>query len=149
MKKRLSRKQSAILDELFNSEQNMSEQQILEKHGVKAADYGSWQSEPVFALEFEARMETLGRQSRLLIARYASYAAAKLIALTESSNVETARKACLDIISLLTPADPKAKTETDVSEHKASESAQLPPISPQLAEKILESIAQQDENWEL
>jgi hypothetical protein len=142
MKGRLSRKQSTILDELFNSEQNMSEQQILQKHGVNEADYRRWQSEPVFVLEFEARMEALGRRSRLLIARYASYAAAKLIALTESENQETARKACLDIIDRIQKAENGGQNaESGIETSELSPQCQ---IAPELAEKILESLADRE-----
>jgi hypothetical protein len=98
MRKKLSKKQSAVLDELFSCEQTFSEKQVLEKHGVTEAHYRRWQNDEVFTSEFEARIESFSRQSRLLVARYATFAAAKLIVLTESANPETARKACLDII---------------------------------------------------
>jgi hypothetical protein len=144
MKKRLTRKQLAVLDDLFGSDGSAGEQQILEKHEVSAAEYRRWYSEEAFAEEFEARMEALGRQGRLLIARYASYAAAKLIALTESENQETARKACLDIIDRIQNTEFRVQSaeergqRTDDREYGLAEEQ----LTPELAEKILETLAE-------
>ena len=41
-------------------------------------------------------------QSNLIVSRYAPVAAARLVELTESDKEETARKACLDVISMPT-----------------------------------------------
>jgi primosomal protein N'' len=143
MKRRLTRKQLAVLDDLFSSDGSVSESAaggILEKHGVSAADYRRWHSEEAFSQEYEARLAALGRQSRLLIARYASYAAAKLIALTESENQETARKACLDIIDRIQNTEHRIQNNEELTEG-GCEGASL---TPELAEKILESLADRE-----
>jgi hypothetical protein len=72
MKSRLTRKQLAVLDDLFGEDASASEGQILAKHAVKPVDYRRWHGEEAFSQEFSARMDCLSRQSRLLIARYAS-----------------------------------------------------------------------------
>jgi hypothetical protein len=146
MKRRLTRKQLAVLDDLFSSLALVSESGaggILEKHRVSAADYRRWHSEEAFAEEYEARLAALGRQSRLLIARYASYAAAKLIALTESENQETARKACLDIIDRLQSAfgGLELRSKNEELTEGGCEGASL---TPELAEKILETLADRE-----
>ena len=152
MKRRLTRKQLAVLDDLFSSDSSANESGaggILEKHGVSAADYRRWHSEEAFSQEYEARLAALGQQSRLLIARYASFAAAKLIALTESENQETARKACLDIIDRIQNSDPGLQTPAhsafggqtkDDGEYGLAEGQ----LTPELAEKILESLADRE-----
>jgi hypothetical protein len=135
-KNRLTKKQLAVLDDLFGEDASAGEGQILAKHAVKAVDYRRWHGEEAFSQEFSARMDSLSRQSRLLIARYASYAAAKLIALTESENQETARKACLDIIDRLQTPDSRLQAK-DGREYGLAEGQ----LTPEVAEKILAVLA--------
>jgi hypothetical protein len=149
MRKRLTRKQLAVLDDLFSSDSSANESGaggILEKHGVSAADYRRWHSEEAFAQEYEARLAALGRQSRLLIARYASFAAAKLIALTESENQETARKACLDIIDRIQNSDDRIQNAElrSKNEELTEGGCEGASLTPELAEKILESLADRE-----
>lgn len=136
MSKKLGKRKLAVLDDLFASE--LSAEQILQKHGVSQNLYSRWLSEDGYIAELDRRIEQLGRNSRLLIAKYASLAAAKLIALTDSKNQETARKACLDIISLLKCENPK--TRPDSAEPQPGT---LPKIAPALAEKLLATIDEQ------
>ena len=106
--KTLSKKQSAVIDELFAGE--LTETQILEKHNLSANLYRKWLADERFCAEFKARITAARLQSRALIARYSLAAAAKLVALTESQNPETARKACLDVI---TAAGAETKKQDD------------------------------------
>ena len=76
-KKRLTKKQSAVIDELVSGE--LDEQQILDKYNVSRGVYNNWQADEQFVAELDRRIDWLGRQSAVLIARYASVAAAKLI----------------------------------------------------------------------
>jgi hypothetical protein len=71
----------------------------------------------------------------MIIARYATSAAAKLVELTESQNPETARKACLDIINLLRP-------NTEPKSDEQAEAEQTPQLSPELAGKLLAALAE-------
>ena len=100
MSKKLSKRQLAVLDDLF-SDSGLSAEQVLQKHNVSQNLYSKWLSDKSYIAEMDSRIQLLDRNSRLLIAKYASVAAAKLIALTDSENQETARRACLDIINLL------------------------------------------------
>lgn len=136
MLKKPNKRQLAVLDDLFSSD--LSAEQVLEKHRVTKSLYSRWQSDDSYIAELDRRIELLGRNSRLLIAKYSSIAAAKLIALTDSANQETARKACLDIISLL--KDENQKTRPDSADPQP---ATLPNINPALAEKLLAIIAEQ------
>ncbi len=137
MSKKLSKRQLSVLGDLF-SDSELSAEQVLQKHNVSQNLYSKWLSDESYIAEMDSRMQLLDRNSRLLIAKYASLAAAKLIALTDSENQETARKACLDIINLL--KDESQKTGSD----SAEPILRTPPnINPALAEKLLATIAEQ------
>lgn len=112
-----------MIEDLFSGE--LEEQAILDKHKLSRKLYNQWRNDESFAEQFEKRITESYRQSDVLIARYAPVAAAKLIQLTESDKAETARKACLDIISMpILTANRKAQP----SEESQSVDTQ-PPIS--------------------
>jgi len=97
-RKYLSQIQLAILDDLFNND--LDEQAVLDKHKVRRNTYDKWLEDKLFAERFKQYVNGLKRRSELLMAKYSCLAAAKLVELTASGKDETARKACLDIISL-------------------------------------------------
>ena len=97
-KKRLGKKQLVLLDNLFSGQ--FDEQSVLDELKISRNIYTGWLVDDNFVEEFNNRMVSAHRQSQALIAKYFSVAAAKLVQLTESEKEETARKACLDIISL-------------------------------------------------
>lgn len=130
--KPVTKRQRAVIEDLFAGE--ASERQVLDRHKVSRRMYEKWQADEGFLREFELRLQSQRRQSEMIIARYATVAAAKLVQLTESQNAETARKACLDIINLLRPnAEPKPGEQTE------DESAELPP---ELASRLLKVLAE-------
>ncbi|MCX5638233.1 MAG: hypothetical protein NTX52_11165 [Planctomycetota bacterium] len=94
----ITKKQRAVIEDLFAG--GASEQQVLARHRVSQRVYEKWQTDEFFLREFDFRLQRERRQSEMIIARYAAFAAAKLVQLTESENQETARKACLDILSM-------------------------------------------------
>ncbi len=109
--KRLSKRQRAVIDDMFSGE--MDEGAILEKHGIDRAVYEKWRTQLEFEAEFGRRIEWFSRHSEMIIAKYAPLAAAKLVALTESEKEETARHACLDIISFARSAEKSNEPEKD------------------------------------
>jgi hypothetical protein len=128
----VTKKQRAVIEDLFAGVAD--EQQVLDKHKVGRRLYENWQRDEVFLREFEFRFQKERRQSEMIIARCATVAAAKLVQLTESTNPETARKACLDIINLLRPnAGPKPDENPD-----ADQPQDLPP---ELASRLLAALA--------
>ncbi len=131
--KTVTKKQRAVIEDLFAGAGE--EQQVLDRHKVSRRVYEKWQTDEFFLLEFDTRLQGLRRQSEMIIARYATVAAAKLVQLTESQNAETARKACLDIINLLRP-----NTEREPAEPTDSESA--PELLPELAGRLLKALAE-------
>ena len=137
-KKRLTGKQLAVIDDLFSGQ--FDEQAVLEKHKIDRRVYNKWQGEELFTMELAGRMDSAQRQSELIIARYASLAAAKLVQLTESENQETARKACLDIITLPGLSSKRFKTDRD-QEKVGEEMASGEKISQETAAEILAVLA--------
>jgi len=137
--KQLTKKQLDVIEDLFAGE--LDEQAILGKYKLSRKLYNQWRSDDSFAEQFEKRIKDSYRQSDVLIARYAPVAAAKLIQLTESDKPETARKACLDIISMpILTANRKAQP----SEESQPDDTQ-PPVSlnAETASKLLAVLAEE------
>jgi len=136
---KLSQRQLDVIEDLFAGE--LDEQAVLEKHRVNPRLYKKWQADDAFIAQFERRIAAAHRQSAAMIARYAPVAAAKLVQLTQCDKEETARKACLDIISMQTPLSapprPKAADPPDAPE-------QSPMLSGQTASKILALLAEDE-----
>jgi hypothetical protein len=95
---KLSQRQLDVIEDLFASE--LDEQAVLEKYRVTPRLYEKWQADDAFIEQFQRRIAAAYRSSAALLARSAPKAAAKLVQLTQCDKEETARKACLDIISM-------------------------------------------------
>jgi hypothetical protein len=130
--KGITKKQLDVIEDLFAGELN--EQQVFEKHKINKRVYDKWLTEENFAGEFDRRLKSAHRQSELIIARYATLAAAKLVQLTESENQETSRKACLDVINYL-----RQKAEPNSDDQPEAE--KLPDLPPELASRLLSALA--------
>jgi hypothetical protein len=130
--KTITKKQLTVIDDLFAGK--IDEDGIFEKHKINRRTYDKWLAEENFAAEFDRRIKSAHRQGELVIARYASIAALKLVNLTESKSEETSRKACLDVINYLRQ---KAEPVTD----EQPEDEKLPDLSPELASKLLAALA--------
>ncbi len=138
--KKLRKRQLAVIDDMFSGE--LDEQSVLAKHKVSRDVYNKWLADGDFVEEFDRRIASAHRQSGLIIARYAPLAAAKLVQLTESENQETARKACLDIISL--PKIAAQKTEQSDKTKRDSENP-AEQLSDETASRLLAALAKEKE----
>ena len=136
-----SKRQLAVIEDLFAGE--LDTRGVLEKHKLRRQLYDKWQRDEIFIEQFEARIAAAHRQSAALIARYAPLAAAKLVALTESDKAETARKACLDIISF--PSQSAEKTQTPAGQKSTPENLSNR-ISEKTAGRILSALARENQN---
>ena len=112
----------------------LDEQAILDKHKIKRNTFNRWLADENFEAELVRRIKTARLMSDVLIAKYSVVAAAKLVGLTESEKEETARKACLDIISL-----PNSK----LPEQPDSEETETVTLSDETASKILAVLAEE------
>ena len=136
--KQLSKRQLAVIEDLFDGE--LGEQAVLDKYRVSRNLYNKWLADEAFAEQFDQRIAGAYRQSAALIAQYAPLAAAKLIRLTESESQETARKACLDIISMPAFANKKPQQATQPQTTNDSPTNQL---SEQTASRLLAVLAEE------
>ena len=134
-RKHLSKRQLVVIDDLFAGE--LDEQAVLDKHGVSGNVYNKWLTDEVFQAEFARRISGAHLAGEALIARYCLVAAAKLVQLTDSENQETARKACLDIISL--PKVSANRAEQTDKEQKGNE-GQTEQLSAETASRILAAL---------
>jgi hypothetical protein len=96
--KPLNAKQLAVIDDLFEGE--LKESQILEKHNISRKLYDKWLADESFHHYLEKRMVWEYRRNEIILARSARQAVSNLMDLTKSKQSETARKACLDIITM-------------------------------------------------
>jgi hypothetical protein len=135
--KQLSAKQLAVIDDLFEGEQ---EQEILEKHNLSRKLYNNWLADESFNRQLDRRAEWEYRRGEFMLARKAQQAVSNLMDLTKSQQQETARKACLDIITI--SANRLSGTPATPGDNPA-----LPPeppnLSPETAGKILAIIAEE------
>ncbi len=141
-KEKLSKRQLDVIEDLFAGE--LDEQAILQKHKVRAKLYNQWQAEDAFIEQLEKRIAAAHRQSAALIARYAPIAAAKLVQLTQSEKVETARKACLDIISMQNLTTSPAQAAGKPQPVNPDTSGHPPQLTEQTAAKILAILAEEN-----
>jgi len=154
-RKNLTKKQLAVIEDLFAGE--LDEQAVLDKHKVSRNLYNRWLADERFAELFKERSARAYRQSELIIARYAPLAAAKLVQLTASESQETARKACLDIISraLFSPqvypggSNPQINPSTSLRAGLAAKhlDSQFPPVLPsETASRLLAALADEKDD---
>lgn len=132
---KLTSKQHRLIDDLFDPSLDTS--QALAKNNISTRLYNKWLADHTFAAEFDRRIDWLNRHSDALIAKFTSLAAARLIELVNSEKPETARKACIDMLTMPKPRDNNAnlpKTDTDTPENLAE-------MSDSQASAILEILA--------
>jgi hypothetical protein len=138
--KYLGQRQLAVLDDLFNSD--LDEQAVLDKHKVRRNTYDRWLEDKLFAERFKQYVNGLKRRSELLMAKYSCLAAAKLVELTASGKDETARKACLDIISLPKIGPQKTEQADKGKKDSGTPAEQLPEAT---ASRLLAALAEAEQ----
>ena len=138
---KLRKKQLAVIDDLFNG--GFDEQAVLDKHKVRRNTYNKWLCDELFRAEFTRRIAVARLQSRALIAKYSLIAAAKLVELTESQNPETARRACLDIISSPKAAGQKTEKSCKSQKKNTDKLGQAYQLKPETAGRLLAALAEE------
>ena len=118
-KLKLTKRQVEVLDALFF--EGTTEESVLEEHNVSLNVCRKWLGDKSFMEAFEFRMQSAHRQGQLVVAKYASFAALKLVDLMNTGKGETARKACLDLMAM-----PMSKLQT---KSKKSEDFKSVPIT--------------------
>jgi len=131
--KRLSKRQLAVIDELFAG--GMDEAEVLQRYKLSTRLYREWLADKLFADELKFRIESAKRAGELIIARYTPVAAAKLVGLIDSDKAETVRRACLDIMSA-------GRQQDTATTDSAPSNESRPDLPPDLASKLLELLAE-------
>ncbi len=130
----LTQEQLEIIDDLF--ELGGDENAVIQKHNIDRKVFRGWLAEKEFADCVADRLKSSKLHSEILLSRYASFAASKLIQLCQSENQETSRKACLDILNL------HKEQLLNTDENQPAEP--LPSIDPETASKILAVLAESE-----
>lgn len=96
--KPLSAKQLAVIEDLLLGE--AEEQAILENHNISRKLYDKWLADESFIEHLDRWMVWEYRRGELMLACSVRKAVSNLMELTKSKQSETARKACIDIITI-------------------------------------------------
>ena len=132
--KKLSKRQIEVIDELYDGINN--EMEVIKKFGISRNVYRKWLTDKKFTDELAFRFDSARRQSEMIIAKYASTAAVKLVELAESEKDETARKACLNIMEHPISINQKAE--------KVQRKTVQGNISPEVAGRLLAALAKEN-----
>lgn len=135
--KTFSAKQLDVIEDLFEGEQ---EQAILEKHNLSRKLYNKWLADESFNSQLDWRLAWEYRRSEFILARKAEEAVSNLMDLTKSEQSETARKACLDMITMR--VNRSVGTNATPGDNPTP-NPESPPLSPETAGKILAVLAEE------
>jgi len=134
----LTKRQRQVLEELFAA--GGDEARALQKCRVPQWVYRRWLEEPVFLEELGLRMESVGRQTRVVLAKGGPVVAARLVELTQGEKEETARKACVDVLSMVAAGNVPARPGR--SDGRGEEPAK--PLPDDLAVAVADAVAQHE-----
>jgi hypothetical protein len=138
--KPLNTKQLAVIDDLF---EHKKVQEILEKHNISRNLYYRWLFDENFKRWVEMLNEWEFRRNEMILTREARQAVTNLMKLTKSDQPETARKACIDVITMR-PNLSAGKSSDNPAALPADNPKLLPEsmnLSPETAGKILAAVA--------
>ena len=117
------------------AEQGLSEREAEARHRLSSGTIAKWFGNEEFRREMRCVIEAANWIARVLIARGATEAAKRLVALTECQKEETRRKACVDIIGML--------PEEARRQGAAGEASQVPEwFDEQTASRLLAALAE-------
>ena len=134
----LTKKQKAVLDDLFSGE--LTTREVFEKWKVSRRTYYRWHNQECFSVEFDRLMALARNEPDLVFARYSSNVAERLVGLTACEKEETSRKACMDIITY-----PDRKAGYRVKTKEPPKEEPLPELPPELASRLLTTLADYDD----
>jgi hypothetical protein len=133
----LNAKQLAVIDDLF---EDKKEQEILKTHNLSRKLYEKWLADESFNRQLDRRTEWEYRRNEIILARCVREAMSNLMELTKSTQAETARKACLDIITMRANLSEGVQASND---NRKPQTESLP-FSPEAAGKLLGVLAEEE-----
>jgi len=125
-----------VIEEILRGDE--SEVEVLRKYRLSPEAFNRLLNNPDFVTQISNQIGFSIIRSKLLIAQYAQVATAKLISMTSSEKEETARKACLDVITLAQKQSEPTLQKEEVSEIINSANQ---PITDEQASKMLAVLA--------
>lgn len=136
--KSLSTKQLAVIDDLFKDEPK--ESQILKNRNISRRLYDKWLADESFRRHLDKRRAWEHHYNEIILVKSERKAISNLMALTKSEQAETARKACLDIITMRSNLSAGSNTKPSKNPKPTPESPNLPP---EAAGKLLAFLAEE------
>jgi hypothetical protein len=106
---------------------------------VDRSVYCKWFTEELFSLEYNRMLELFRLESKLVLARFSSQIAMKMVSLAMEEDNEVARQACMDVINHPDFKDSIADAKPDKEEDPC-------PLLPELASKWLAELANYQES---
>ena len=134
-------KQRKVLDKIFTDDLSLEE--IFEEFNISPERYIEWFTQDTFVDEFTRRLNLGWIKSKIILAKYAISAVAKLVELTQGKT-EIARKACNDILSYQFKELQLVKKPLEPEEVKSTEKEIV--ISPEMHTNILKYLAEHTTN---
>ena len=135
---RLGKRQRAVIADMF--ENGLTKSQALEKNKVPKWLFRKWQANDFFVEQSRERVREATQQSNIVVARIFPQAAKRLAELIISEKEETARKACLDLVTLR-----KADIEQDaIRQEKEAQNPNKYNLTHEKAAKIWAVLAEKD-----
>jgi predicted DNA-binding protein YlxM (UPF0122 family) len=132
--KHLTKKQLAVIDDLFESD--LKESEILKKYKVSRTLYNRWLADEKFIKEFDNRIAAAYKRNVACIAVNTSKAINTLLTMIDADKGELTRKACLDLIELQ-----NQRREKNLPQQQLSESNTC--LSDEAAGRILAALAEE------
>jgi len=136
---RLSEQQKGVLEDLFSS--TMSIREVLEKRQIDRSEYCQWLEQELFVSKFNRMLELLRLESKLVLARYSSQIAAKMISLAMEEDSEISRQACSDVIKHPDFKEDIGEKRKEKDAPYLTEDGKLRELPPELASKLLDTLA--------
>ena len=135
--KTLCTKQLAVIDDLF--EDKIEESEILKNHNLSRKLFEKWLADKGFLDHIDRRIAWEYRLGEIKMARSVTKAVTNLMKLTESGQPETARKACLDVITM----QANLSAGVQASKDNTKPPAESLPFSRETAGKMLALLAEE------
>ena len=141
--KALSAKQLAVIDDLF--EGRIEEPDMLKNHNISRKLYDKWLTDEDFNEHLDRRMAWEYRRCEFMLAHYARVAASNLVRLTDCEKEESARKACIDIITMRANllAGNSSSGTTALPTDNTKLLLESPSLSPETTSKLLAVLAEE------
>jgi len=141
--KKLTNRQLKVIRDLFETSYDV--ELVLQKNNIRPATLDKWMASEDFLQHFDKLIRAGHVESRVIIAKYSTVAAAKLLSLIDSKNPETSRKACIDLINAHNRIVSEIPNEPETNETETGSEADnkiLEKLSPETIGRVLQTLSE-------